>query len=251
MTALSCAPNFRDIGGAIGLEGRRVASGRLFRSEALLEPTLEDAVALEDHGISLVCDLRGEAERHHAPNRWWAAQGVRRAEFDLLAGFSQSVGPWSALKRDPGRSGGAAAMRTVYAGKPAAAAPHLAPLIDALLAADGGVLIHCTTGKDRTGFVSALLLAILGVERSGIMADYLASRGRRTERVVQATRRLVQAQVGAVSLDALEALLDVDEAYLDTSFDVIAEQDGGLAGYLRSAGVGPDRIAALRTRLLT
>ena len=250
MMALSCAPNLRDVGGAIGFEGRRVRSGRLFRCEALLEPTPEDAAALDDHGIGLVCDLRGEAERRHAPNRWWAAQGVRRAEFDLLAGFSQSAGPWSALKQDPGRAGGVAAMRTVYAGMPAAAASHLAPLIDAMLAEDRAVLIHCTAGKDRTGFVSALLLAILGVERSGIMADYLASRGRRTERVVEATRRLVQAQVGAVSLDALEALLDVEEAYLDTSFDVIAEQYGDLAGYLRFTGVGPDRIATLRTRLL-
>ena len=141
-------------------------------------------------------------------------------------------------------------MRTVYAGMPAAAAPHLAPLIDALLDADGAVLIHCTAGKDRTGFVSALLLAILGVGRLGIMADYLASRGRRTERVVEATRRLVQAQVGAMSLEALEALLDVDEGYLDTSFEIIAEQYGGLAGYLQAAGVGPERIARLETRLL-
>ena len=134
---------------------------------------------------------------------------------------------------------------------PAAAAPHLASQIDALLAADGAVLIHCTAGKDRTGFVSALLLAILGVARSEIMADYLASRGRRTDRVVEATRRLMQAQVGAVSLDALEALLDVDEAYLDTSFDTISADYGDLAGYLKAAGVGPDRIATLRTRLLS
>ena len=131
----------------------------------------------------------------------------------------------------------------------AAAAPHLAPLIDAILAVDGAVLIHCSAGKDRTGFVSAVLLAALGVERAGIMAD-LASRGRRTERVAEATRRLVRAQVGKISLDALEALLDLDEAYLDTSFKAIAEQYGDLASYMQAAGVGPDKITPLRARLL-
>ncbi len=250
MIGLSSAPNFRDLGGPIGTGGREVRSGQLFRSEALLEPTAEDAAALAGHGIALVCDLRSESERLHAPNRWWASRGVQRAEFDLLAGFSQAVEPWSALKRDPGRTGAVEAMRTVYAGMAAAAAPHLAPLIDAILAVDGAVLIHCTAGKDRTGFVSAVLLAALGVERAGIMADYLASRGRRTERVAEATRRLVRAQVGEISLDALEALLDVDEAYLDTSFKAIAEQYGDLASYMQAAGVGPDKITPLRARLL-
>ncbi len=250
MSGLSCAPNFRDIGGATGFGGRRVRSGRLFRSEALLEPTAEDAAVLATHGVTLVCDLRSESERLHAPNRWWAAQGVERAEFDLLAGFSQGAGPWSALRRDPGRTGGEEAMRTVYEGMPAAAAPHWAPLVENVLATEGAVLIHCTAGKDRTGFVSAILLAALGVERPAIMTDYLASRGRRTERVAEATRRLVQAQVGEVSLDALEALLDVEESYLDTSFEVIEAQYGGLAVYLEAAGAGPDRIAALQAWLL-
>ena len=176
---------------------------------------------------------------------------MRRAEFDLLAGSSQSAGPWSALRRDGGGGGGGGGWRTIYAGMPATAAPQLTPLVDALLAADGAVLIHCTAGKDRTGFVSAFLLAILRVERLRIMAGYLASRSRRTDRVVEANRRLAQAQVGAVTLEVLEALLDVDGVYFDTSFDVSAAQDGSLAGYLRSAGVGPDRTTALRTRLLT
>ena len=37
------------------------------------------------------------------------------------------------------------------------------------------ILIHCTHGKDRTGVISALILACLGVPEEGILKDYSAS----------------------------------------------------------------------------
>jgi len=39
------------------------------------------------------------------------------------------------------------------------------------------VLIHCTSGKDRTGVVVAALLTIVGIERSMIIEEYLLSDG--------------------------------------------------------------------------
>ncbi len=35
--------------------------------------------------------------------------------------------------------------------------------------ASGGVLYHCTAGKDRTGVVSAILLSFLGVSEEDII----------------------------------------------------------------------------------
>jgi protein-tyrosine phosphatase len=42
-------------------------------------------------------------------------------------------------------------------------------------APDGGVLIHCSAGRDRTGLVAALLLDAAGVERDAILDDYVWS----------------------------------------------------------------------------
>lgn len=36
----------------------------------------------------------------------------------------------------------------------------------------GGILFHCTAGKDRTGVISALLLLLAGVQKTDILADY-------------------------------------------------------------------------------
>lgn len=41
-------------------------------------------------------------------------------------------------------------------------------------AAPGGVLVHCAAGKDRTGLIASLVLAIAGVDRKVIASDYAA-----------------------------------------------------------------------------
>lgn len=38
---------------------------------------------------------------------------------------------------------------------------------------EGSLLFHCKDGKDRTGFMAALILEVLGVKREDIMKDYL------------------------------------------------------------------------------
>jgi len=39
----------------------------------------------------------------------------------------------------------------------------------------GGILFHCQSGKDRTGVIAALLLALLGVSELDIIANYMVS----------------------------------------------------------------------------
>ena len=47
--------------------------------------------------------------------------------------------------------------------------------LEAIAASKPGVLIHCAAGRDRTGMVSALLLANAGVSGDDIVADYAES----------------------------------------------------------------------------
>lgn len=42
--------------------------------------------------------------------------------------------------------------------------------------AEGGILFHCTAGKDRTGVLSALILALAGASREEIAQDYALTR---------------------------------------------------------------------------
>jgi protein-tyrosine phosphatase len=114
-------------------------------------------------------------------------------------------------------------------------------------APEGGVLIHCAAGKDRTGLVSAMLLGTVGVPAATIADDYaltaelLRSRdlewlengpGERAEREAMLARFTPTAQV------MLEVL------------DQLGERYGGVEPYLLAGGVSRGDLARLRERLL-
>ena len=251
MTRLSIAPNFRDIGGLATHSGNMVRLGLVFRSEALLEPSATDAEALNWLGICFVCDLRSDTERAEAPNRWWRERGVTLLNLDILGAIPARDSPWRSLRADPDESGARAAMHSVYSSMVAASAPHLATILARIADGELPMLLHCTAGKDRTGFISAVLLHMLGVPRETVMSDYLESAGRKTPRTVEATRQmlLVQANV-TLGDDAIELLMGVDRRYLEASFAVIDERHGSVELYLAAAGVSRRTLDEVRRRLV-
>ncbi len=249
---LTSAPNFRDLGGARAADGRAVRMGFIYRSAALLEPTGGDVDVLAEAGIVLVCDLRSARERDHAPNLWWQARNTETIDLDILSDIRGTDDFWAILRHDPSVTGGRAIMDRIYRALPAAAAPHLGTIFARIAAGDVPMLIHCTAGKDRTGFLSAIILQVLGVPYEAIVADYLASVGRANEQVTNATRRLILENAGpSVSEQAIEALIGVDRAYLDASFTAITTEYGSIDDYVRNAiGLDAAQCAAVRARML-
>ena len=243
---LACAPNFRDLGGQPAGDGRRVRHGRLYRSEAI--PTLapQEAARLAALGIRVVCDLRSKAERSRAAGHW-PGSGATVLPMDVVADFRADAHPLAALRDDPGETGAVALMTGTYEALPAACAPHLALLFDRLVQGDTPLLIHCTAGKDRTGFVVAMLLHALGVPEDAIMTDYLRSGECPSPAVVAGTRRFMEAVLGnVVQESALIALAGVRPAYLAASHARIRRDHGSVALYLReAAGLDEERQARL------
>jgi protein-tyrosine phosphatase len=247
---LATAPNFRDLGG-MAADGGTIRRGLVFRSEALLQPTEADAAVLDALGIVLVCDLRSDDERGHAPNRWWQERGIEHLDLDVLARIPEADQPWALIRADPNSAGARAAMLRTYTVLPAAAAPDLASILRRIAAGHLPLLIHCTAGKDRTGFVSAMLLGALGVARADIVADYLASAGRRTAAATAATRLLVRKRAGPdVGEMAVETMMGVAVDYLDASFTAIDRGHGSIDAYLADAGLDRATLAAVRERLV-
>ncbi|MGY5766666.1 tyrosine-protein phosphatase [Brachybacterium sp. DNPG3] len=52
---------------------------------------------------------------------------------------------------------------------------HIRVTLEAIASSDPGVFVHCSAGRDRTGMISALLLANAGVRAADIVADYAES----------------------------------------------------------------------------
>ena len=66
----------------------------------------------------------------------------------------------------------------------------------------GGVLVHCTAGKDRTGVLIALVLALCGVEDRVISEEYeLTEMGLGAYRDVIIQRLMARAGEGLVAAD--------------------------------------------------
>ncbi|MEY2943126.1 MAG: hypothetical protein RLY97_1140, partial [Pseudomonadota bacterium] len=170
---------------------------------------------------------------------------------DLMASLDTTSNPWMAMRDDASARGADAAMHAVYRGLPQAALGHAAKFLHRLAQGSGPVLVHCTAGKDRTGFMIAMLLAALGVGQDAMLADYMLSASRKTLAAREATRAMVASHLGQeISEDALDGLMTVKPSYLAASFAVIDRQFGGIDAYLAQLGCDTGRRTALQDLLL-
>jgi len=215
---LEGARNARDLGGYPTADGAVVRSGLVFRTDALDRLTPRDLARLEASNVTIVDDLRTTYERTLAPDRLPA--GAAGNWYDVLG---QS--PITTLVDMP------AAYRAFVTG-PGANEAFSAVLHD-IAASDGSVIYHCSAGKDRTGWTTAVLLTLLGVPREAVTADYLLSNTYR----------------GA---DPEHPGLDgVDQAWLDIAFDTAVATYGSFDAYVSEGlKLSEGDIARLKSRLL-
>lgn len=243
----ACAPNLRDLGGIPAADGRSIRRGIVYRSSHLAPPT-EEVDLIRALGIKSVVDLRSTRERSRAPNTFLEGEGVDIVEFDIVADFRAAADPLDHLRSDPSVASAAALMRSVYRQLPNAAAPAVRGA--AQLVVDGQVplLVHCTAGKDRTGFVCAMLLLAAGVTREAVTADYLESEGRLHVSVSDATRRMMEQAGLDLTEAALEAINSARVDYLAESFAVLESDHGGPDAYIDALEIDCSR---LRDAMLT
>ena len=111
------------------------------------------------------------------------------------------------------------------------------------------VMFGCVTGKDRTGFIAALVLGVLGASREEIIADYLESNACLDQNM--AVLDLVAAQTGRIvdpPSDDRRTSLAVTRAVMEGTLALV-DQHGGFSGYLGSIGFGASDVADLAAAL--
>jgi protein-tyrosine phosphatase len=231
---LAGASNFRDLGGYPGKDGRAVRWRQIFRSNHLGHLTEADIGVLRSLGLKRAFDLRGAEERAAAV-----------CAFEAIAVHSLPIEPTVVAELralldagSPLSSAEAAdAMRNSYRSYVRQNTPRFRALFTHLLEDHVPLVIHCTAGKDRTGFASALILHALGVPDDLIAQDYLLTN--RYYRRDPSTGSDLPEEVRLV-------LTSVEASFLAASFDVIRADYGDLQGYFREGlGVGPRERAGL------
>jgi protein-tyrosine phosphatase len=165
--------NLRDVGGLHGLDGKKVKTGRVYRSDNFGNATESDIDHVVTHlGIKHVIDLR-RAEEWEESGRFPDVDGVEFHHFELLHIKWESIG-----LRVNGLSGEAEVvefLRHRYTGMLESGYRSVRDSLD-VIASGEPVVFHCMAGKDRTGLVAAVLLSILGVDPEDIAADYELTR---------------------------------------------------------------------------
>ncbi|PZF98923.1 tyrosine-protein phosphatase [Micromonospora deserti] len=254
------APNARDLGGLIGAEGRRVRPGRLVRTPALGRLIDEDLPVLAKLGPACVVDLRDHSEQAVAPPDRLPGEPrvvhlpVHDAEHPVFTYVSamllgHDLGAYTELARQGTPAAMAAIYRWFVTGKSArrgfaatvrlAAGPENLPL-----------LYHCSAGKDRTGWLTVVLLHALGVDEAAIRADYLANNAL-TESLREVILEAMRQRQPELDVAAVRPVLEVREEYLDAAYGEVERVHGSFGAYLRDGlGIGDEVIVALRAHLL-
>ncbi|MFE2147058.1 tyrosine-protein phosphatase [Streptomyces sp. NPDC059456] len=256
---LQGAVNVRDLGGYRTWTGGRVRQGLVYRSDALGKLTPADVTTVSGLGLKKVVDFRIPLElRYDGADRLPAGlTATSRPVSDLglyatLLGAISSGDP-AAQEQMLGGGRAEAYMRDIYrtfVTSPENRAQFAATLREI---ADGGqdpLLFHCTSGKDRTGWMGYVLLRALAVPEDTATSDYLASNAFRAAYDAQVRAGLEQS--GRMqNPDLLIPLQEVRQDYLDAATAQLDADYGSFYGYLTD-GLGLDlrTLAKLRTRMV-
>ena len=120
-----------------------------------------------------------------------------------------------------------------------------------LLEAEGGFLLHCAAGKDRTGFGAALILTALGVDSQTVMDDYLLSNRAVPVMLERARARMRENYGNQLDEESIRIISGVREEYLVAALDEVMRNHGSLDGYLEEIGIDEPAKQELRRRLVT
>ena len=233
--------NVRDLGGHRTEDGEETRYGAVVRADSVRQLTDEGWQALVEYGIRTVVDLRMDDEREDDPPAGAPVDLLHISLFDDNKAVFKEIDAAAEAAPDV-----ASATRDVYLLFLEHFKANVATAIRAVAnAPEGGVVVHCMGGKDRTGLVTALLLALAGVDEEQIAADYALSEERLRPRH---ELWFAEAQTEA-ELERLQRIAQTPAASIVGVFEELERRYGSVEGYLRDAGVSDDDLARARARL--
>ncbi len=236
--ALEGAANVRDLGGYRTAEGRTIRWRTLFRADDLSRLSRPDHAVVRELGIATVIDLRSRAE-------------VERERFpvdEIPVGFHHlpliaNLPPFDEYRDGPrwfaghyldiARDSGDQIARAIGI----VAQPKSRP-----------VIVHCAAGKDRTGVLVAVLLALLGIPDETIAEDYALSARAMDALLGRLLERLPghEEEIRSVATTMFSAT----PANIRALLDGLRSEHGSVEGYVAAHGAGDEAVEALRAGLL-
>jgi protein tyrosine/serine phosphatase len=237
--------NVRDLGGHPTEDGDETRFGAVVRADSVRQLSDEGWKALVDYGTKTVVDLRTSEELEADPPAELPVEVLHipfletdRADWPEIEEEIQAV-----VKAAPDV---AAATRDVYLVFLEHYAQNVAASIRAVAnAPEGGVVIHCAGGKDRTGLVTAFLLHLAGVPTEEIARDYALSE----ERLRARHEKWIAEAQSEEERERLKRMAQTPADSIKGVFSELERRYGSVEGYLRHGGVTNAELDEARARL--
>jgi protein-tyrosine phosphatase len=240
MEHLAATRNFRDAGQFVSAS----LSGKIFRMGKLHKLSEPERSYLEQLKLTHVLDLRSESERRAEPDTPISARFHHIDFSGGLLGLDQVLDLYRKAAADPGSVDAEGYIQESYRRIPVVCTDEVRCAIDAIVAVhEPRILIHCAGGKDRTGFLTALLLKLGGASDEQVIGEYLLSRKSDQELAGMLDRYLKRFAAHGLSVPAEVArpFLTVDELSMRALLDMINSEFGGVVPYLTDAASVPEK----------
>ena len=243
------AHNFRDLGGYKTEDGRALKWGKIYRSDDLHLLTDEDLKYLSRLNIKSVVDFRSDEERESEPDR-------------LNPDMTQVLLPIKFQPEDLDDETLKNLMKNLTFGT--LDSSNLLRDFNIVIVKDFAteykkffrhviennaepIVFHCTAGKDRAGFASAMILTVLGVPREKVIEDYLLTNTYVKDHVDSEMLEIELKTFFRADTDNLRKINLVEERYIQAAFDTIDSEWGGMDNYISGAlGLSEEDILKLK-----
>ncbi|MGK6312233.1 tyrosine-protein phosphatase [Neorhizobium sp. DT-125] len=239
LIALEGAHNVRDLGGYRTADGGLTRWRSILRGDALHRLSPADIETLLDHGLTTVIDLRNAHEIAAEANPFAGHARVRYQNTPLFSALAPVELMANAAQGFD--------MGNRYCEALDNCRPAIAEVLKAIADAPAGmVLFHCSAGKDRTGVISALLLANAGVDEATIIEDYTLTATISGPLIAQLRERAL----GRGTAPALVDIVLASEPHsMRQALDHIRDSYGNVRDYFDVLGIDKQTAGKLRNRL--
>jgi len=251
---LDGADNFRDLGGYVTRDGRKIKWGVLYRSGELGDLSKADLEYVKRLALRRVVDFRTAEEREEAPDRLpvqnppiqelWSPITVKGA---TLREITEKIFSGGLDKTDmtqllvEGNRHFVTDESQVYGAflRSLANVEHLP------------TLFHCTAGKDRAGFAAAIVLLSVGVSEREVVRDFMLTNVYNADWVERKLWKVRVFSLFRVNPEALRPILAVEPEYIDAALESMKKEYGSIDNYLREGlGIDDSLRQQLRVALL-
>jgi len=240
--------NFRDLGGYVNIDGKHIKKDKIYRSGHFDRIKGQSLDSYIEYGIKTVIDLREPVEIKYNKK---IPEKIKILNYPI--NFDQSV----RKKMQPMIYKKDSIARifelyiSTYSSMVIEKTDILKSVFDILLdPLNYPVHIHCRAGKDRTGFISAVIMLALNIDEKIVIDDYLKTNNHFLPRIQNMLRYFKILTFGLLNTKNIEFIAVAHRKYIETIMETIHSNFGNVTNYLDSIGITKDKVNKLRDLLL-